>query len=220
MGANQPPSVGWLLSLIEDVRIVDVDGSAVYLRDGVSSEAIDQDDGVIAGTAREGGNELAIFALEPSYKGGSMGLKHAKRLERLVAIATDRKLPIIRLYDSGGVRAQEGGNSLEEASALLGQLMKAKDAVPVVNAVMGTTTGAATYAAYMGDVLIMTRGLSRMFVWGPGVAKAETGAEVGMEDLGGAEVQMATGRCLPNCGRRLKASFHSPGVFCVSSTKV
>ncbi len=193
MGATQPPSVGWLLSLIEDGRIVDVDGSAVDLKDGVSAEAIAQDDGVIAGTARVGGNEVAIFAQEPSYKGGSMGLKHTKRLERLVGIATDRKLPIIGLYDSGGVRVQEGGNSLEEASALLGQLMKAKDAVPVVNAVMGTTTGAATYAAYMGDVLVVTRGLSRMFVWGPGVVKAETGAEVGMEELGGADVQMANG---------------------------
>ncbi|MDA4124495.1 MAG: hypothetical protein OK438_03485 [Thaumarchaeota archaeon] len=189
----QPPSVGWLLSLIEDGRIFDVDGSAVDLRDGVSAEAIAQDDGVIAGTARVGGNEVAIFAQEPSYKGGSMGLKHTKRLEKLVAIATDRGLPVIGLYDSGGVRVQEGGNSLEEASALLGQLMKAKDAVPVVNAVMGTTTGAATYSAYMGDVLVVTRGLSRMFVWGPGVVKAETGAEVGMEELGGADVQVANG---------------------------
>lgn len=179
--------------MIEAGRIVEVDGSAVDLRDGVSAEAIAQDDGVIAGTARVGGNEVAIFAQEPSYKGGSMGLKHTKRLERLVTIATDRKLPIIGLYDSGGVRVQEGGNSLEEASALLGQLIRAKDAVPVVNAVMGTTTGAATYAAYMGDVLVMTRGLSRIFVWGPGVVKAETGAEVGMEELGGAEVQMANG---------------------------
>jgi acetyl-CoA carboxylase carboxyltransferase component len=193
MGAVQLPSVGWLLSLIEDGKIFDVDGSSVDLRGGVSAEAIAQDDGVIAGTAQVEGNEVAVFAQEPSYKGGSMGLKHTKRLERLVSIATERGLPIIGLYDSGGVRVLEGGNSLEEASALLGQLMKAKDVVPVVNAVMGTTTGAATYSAYMGDVLVVTRGLSRMFVWGPGVVKAETGAEVGMEELGGADVQMANG---------------------------
>jgi acetyl-CoA carboxylase carboxyltransferase component len=193
MGTTRPHSVGWLLSLIEDGRIVDVDGSELDLRDGVSVEAIAQDDGVIAGTAQVGGNQVAIFAQESSYKGGSMGLKHTKRLEKLVSIATDKVLPIVGLYDSGGVRVQEGGFSLEEASALLGQLMKAKDAVPVVNAVMGTTTGAATYAAYMGDVLMMTRGVSRMFVWGPGVAKAETGAGVGMEELGGADVQMSNG---------------------------
>jgi len=193
LGTTRPHSVGWLLSLIDEGRIVDVDGSDVDLRDGVSVEAIAQDDGVIAGTALVGGNEVAIFAQESSYKGGSMGLKHTKRLEKLVAIATEKALPIVGLYDSGGVRVQEGGYSLEEASALLGQLMKAKDAVPVVNAVMGTTTGAATYAAYMGDVLVMTRGLSRMFVWGPGVAKAETGAEVSVEELGGADVQMSNG---------------------------
>jgi acetyl-CoA carboxylase carboxyltransferase component len=192
-GTTHPQSVGWLLSLIEDGRFMDIDGSEIDLRGGVSAEAIAQDDGVLAGIARVGGNQVAIFAQESSYKGGSMGLKHTKRLERLVAAATSKVLPIVGLYDSGGARVQDGGSSLAEASAFLGQLMKAKDAVPVVNAVMGTTTGGATYAAYMGDVIIMTRGLSRMFVWGPGVVKAETGATVGMEELGGADVQMSNG---------------------------
>jgi acetyl-CoA carboxylase alpha subunit len=189
----QALSVGWLLAIADDGKLADIDGATLDLSHGVPAEAFAQYDGVVAGTARVGGVEVAIFAQEPTYKGGSMGLTHTKRLERLVSVAVERKLPLIGLYDSGGVRVQEGGGSLEEASALVGKLLKARDVVPVINAVMGTITGAATYSASLGNVLVMLKGRSRMFVWGPGVAKAETGVEVGMDELGGTDVHSTNG---------------------------
>jgi propionyl-CoA carboxylase beta chain/acetyl-CoA/propionyl-CoA carboxylase carboxyl transferase subunit len=178
---------------VDDGRLADLDGVGIDLQGGISAEAFAEYDGAMTGTARLGGVEVAIFAQEPTYKGGSMGLKHTKRLERLVDFATERKLPLIGLYDSGGVRVQEGGNALEEASALVGKLLKARDTIPVVNAVVGTVSGAAAYAASAGDVLVMLKGKSRMFVWGPGTVKAETGVEVTMDELGGTEVHAANG---------------------------
>jgi acetyl-CoA carboxylase carboxyltransferase component len=71
--------------------------------------------------------------------------------------------------------------------------MKAGDEVPVISAVMGTTSGAASYAAFTGSVLIMIRDRSKMFIWGPGVVKAETGEDVDTEHLGGAYVQSSNG---------------------------
>ena len=189
----QAPSAGWLLAIADDGKLADLDGVTLDLSHGVPAEAFAQYDGVVAGTARVGGVEVAVFAQEPTYKGGSMGLTHTKRLERLVSVAIEKKLPLIGLYDSGGVRVQEGGRSLEEASALVGKLLKARDVVPVINAVMGTITGAATYSASLGNVLVMLKGRSRMFVWGPGVAKAETGVEVGMDELGGTDVHSVNG---------------------------
>jgi propionyl-CoA carboxylase beta chain/acetyl-CoA/propionyl-CoA carboxylase carboxyl transferase subunit len=189
----QAPSVGWLLAVADDGRLADLDGVVLDLHGGISDEVFAEYDGVITGTAKVGGILVAVFAQEPTYKGGSMGLKHTKRLERLVDFATERKLPLIGLYDSGGVRVQEGGSALEEASALLGKLLEARDRVPVVNAVMGTISGAATYAASIGDVLVMLKGKSRMFVWGPGTVKAETGVEVTMDELGGTDVHSANG---------------------------
>jgi len=195
-GGSEPktetPSVGWLLEIADEGRLEDVDGSEVDLR-RVSAETMSHDDGVIAGIARIWGSEVAVFAQEPTYKGGSMGLGHTRRLESLVAKAAQRSLPIVGFYDSGGVRVQEGGHSLEEASALVGQLIKAREAVPVISVIMGTVSGAAAYSAYMGDAIVMVKGKSSLFVWGPGVAKAETQAEVGPEELGGWQVQQANG---------------------------
>ena len=171
----------------------DLDGSVLDLTKPVPAGAFVRYDGVIAGIAKVRGTEAAVFAQEPSYKGGSMGLGHTKRLERLVQVATDEKLPIIGFYDSGGVRVQEGGHSLEEASALVGQLIKARNVVPVISAVMGTVSGAAAYAAYMGDAIVMVAGKSSLFVWGPGVARAETNKAVTAEELGGTNVHSANG---------------------------
>ena len=189
----ETPSVGWLLDIVDDGKLADVEGTQVDLKEPLPPNTIALDDGVMAGIARIGGADTAVFAQEPSYKGGSMGLGHTKRLERLVAAAAESRLPIVGFYDSGGVRVQEGGHSLEEASALVGQLIKARELVPVISVVMGTVSGAAAYAAYMGDAVVMVKGKSSLFVWGPGVAKAETQTDVGPEELGGWRVQSANG---------------------------
>ena len=189
----ETPSVGWLLGIADDGRLTDVEGAEIDLRKPLPPDTIAHDDGAIAGIIRVGGSEVAVFAQEPTYKGGSMGLGHTKRLERLVSVAAESRLPIIGFYDSGGVRVQEGGHSLEEASALVGQLIKAREVVPVISVIMGTVSGAAAYSAYMGDAIVMIKGKSSLFVWGPGVAKAETHQEVGTEELGGWRVHSANG---------------------------
>lgn len=189
----EPHSPEWLRRTVDDGKLADIEGSVIDLAKPIDHGTIAHYDGVIAGIGRVRGTEVALFAQEPSYKGGSMGLGHTKRLERLVAVATEEKLPIIGFYDSGGVRVQEGGYSLEEASALVGLLLKARNAVPVISVVMGTVSGAAAYAAYMGDAIVMVKGRSSLFVWGPGVAKAETNTEVSAEELGGWRVHSANG---------------------------
>jgi acetyl-CoA carboxylase carboxyltransferase component len=216
----ETPSVGWLLGIADDGRLTDVEGTEIDLRQPLPPDTLAHDDGAIAGFLRIGGAEAAVFAQEPTYKGGSMGLGHTKRLERLVSVAAESRLPIIGFYDSGGVRVQEGGHSLEEASALVGHLIKAREAVPVISVIMGTVSGAAAYSAYMGDAVVMIKGKSSLFVWGPGVAKAETKEVVGIEELGGWQVHSSNGtashvveseqECL-DVVRRLLAYFRGRG---------
>ena len=189
----ETPSVGWLLCIADDGRLTDVEGAEIDLGKPLPADTLAHDDGAIAGIVRVGGVEVAAFAQEPTYKGGTMGLVHTRRLERLVSMAAESKLPIIGFYDSGGVRVQEGGHSLEEASALVGHLIKAREVVPIISVIMGAVSGAAAYSAYMGDAIVMVKGKSSLFVWGPGVAKAETSREVRTEELGGWMVHSSNG---------------------------
>jgi acetyl-CoA carboxylase carboxyltransferase component len=103
----ETPSVGWLLDLVDGKRLADVDGTEVDLRTPIAPDTISNDDGVIAGIARIGGIDAAVFAQEPSYKGGSMSLRHTKRLERVVSTAVEKKIPIVGLYDSGGAESKK-----------------------------------------------------------------------------------------------------------------
>jgi len=225
----ETPSVGWLLGIADDGRLTDVEGTEIDLKKPLPQDTMAHDDGAIAGIVRIGGADVAVFAQEPTYKGGSMGLGHTKRLERLVSVAAESKLPIIGFYDSGGVRAQEGGHSLEEASALVGHLIKAREVVPVISVIMGAVSGAAAYSAYMGDAIVMIKGKSSLFVWGPGVAKAETQKEVGTEELGGWKVHSSNGtashvveneaECL-NVVRRLLAYFRGRGERAISGYRL
>jgi acetyl-CoA carboxylase carboxyltransferase component len=45
-------------------------------------------------------------------------------------------------------------------------LIKAREVVPVISAIMGTVSGAAAYSAYMGDTIVMIKGESSLFLWG------------------------------------------------------
>ena len=74
------PSVGWLLEIVDDGKLADVEGAEMDLRAPVSPDLIAHDDGAIAGIARVAGVEGAVFAQEPTYKGVSMGLGHTRRL--------------------------------------------------------------------------------------------------------------------------------------------
>jgi acetyl-CoA carboxylase beta subunit len=76
---------------------------------GVPAETIARCDGVLAGTSKIAGVDVAIFAQEPSYKGGSMGLKHTRRLQKLAAAAVAKKVPLVGLYESGGARVRRAG---------------------------------------------------------------------------------------------------------------
>lgn len=220
-------SAGWLLGIADNGRLTDVEGTEIDLRKPLPPDTLSHDDGALAGILSVGGADAAVFAQDPSYKGGSMGLGHTKRLERLVSVAAESKLPIIGFYDSGGVRVQEGGHSLEEASALVGHLIKAREVVPVISVIMGTVSGAAAYSAYMGDAIVMIKGKSSLFVWGPGVAKAETQRVVGTEELGGWEVHSSNGtashvveseqECL-DVVKRLLAYFRGRGGKAVAGT--
>ena len=189
----QTPSVGWLVHIADGGILVDVEGTELDLGKPLPPDTLSRDDGVMAGFVSIGGARAAVFAQDPTFKGGSMGLGHTKRLEKLVATAKEKGLPIIGFFDSGGVRVQEGGHSLEEASALVGLLIKAREVVPVISVLMGTVSGAAAYSAYMGDAIVMIKGKSSLFVWGPGVAKAETQTDIGPEELGGWAVHSANG---------------------------
>ena len=95
-------------------------------------------------------------------------------------------MPVIGLNDSVGARIQEGVYSLAAYSELFWRNTQASGVIPQISVMLGPCAGGSVYSPGLTDFVIMTRGLSHMFITGPDVIKTVTGEEVDVETLGGA----------------------------------
>lgn len=111
-------------------------------------------------------------------------------------LALDWRIPLIRLFDSGGTRIgglDPGGRTFipegqtgPTPSALLSQ-------VPVVSAVLGTCAGWVAVNAVQCHWNIMTQNTSELFVGGPPLVERALGNKLTRQELGNYKVQAYNG---------------------------
>ena len=149
-------------------------------------------DGVVTGTARVDGRQVALFAQDPTALGGSLGEVHAEKIARLLDRAGRARSPVVGLLDSGGARIQEGVAALDGYGAIFRRNVALSGRVPQVSVVLGPCAGGAVYSPALTDLVVMERERSYMFVTGPRVVKAVTFEDVTAAELGGADVHGAS----------------------------
>ena len=117
-------------------------------------------DGVVTGTGKIAGNDVAIAIMSFEFMGGSMGSVVGEKLTRLILLAADKGIPAVVFTASGGARMQEGIFSLMQmaktanAIALLESLH-----VPLINVLMNPTMGGVTASlAMLGDLTLAEPG--------------------------------------------------------------
>ena len=117
-------------------------------------------DGVITGTGKIAGNQVAIAVMSFEFMAGSMGSVVGEKITRLILLAADKGIPAIIFSASGGARMQEGIFSLMQmaktanAIALLEGLN-----VPLINVLMNPTMGGVTASfAMLGDITLAEPG--------------------------------------------------------------
>jgi propionyl-CoA carboxylase beta chain len=85
-----------------------------------------------------------------------------------------------------GARIQEGVWSLAGYAELFWRNTQASGVIPQISVMLGPCAGGSVYSPGLTDFTIMTKGISHMFITGPGVIKTVTGEEVDLTTLGGA----------------------------------
>lgn len=135
---------------------------------------------VLCGTARIGGQETALFVMEPSFMMGSMGTVVGEKITRLFEYAQSRRLPVIGCTVSGGARMQEGLLSLMQMAKTSGAVKRHSDAgLLYITLLTDPTTGGVTASFAMeGDIIL-----------------AEPGATVGF--AGARVIEQTTRKALP-----------------------
>ena len=139
-----------------------------------------EDEAVICGTVRIGGQECCIFIMEQYFMMGSMGTAVGERITRTFEYATAHRLPVVGFTVSGGARMQEGLFSLMQMAKTSGAVKRHSDQGLFYLVVLTdpTTGGVTASFAMEGDVIL-----------------AEPGATVGF--AGARVIEQTTRKTLP-----------------------
>jgi len=148
-------------------------------------------DAVVVGFARVDGRPIALAAQDFTVIGGSFSEAQAQKVCQVLDLALKAGTPFVALNDSVGARIQEGVWSLAGYAELFWRNTQASGVIPQISVMLGPCAGGSVYSPGLTDFIIMTEGMSHMFITGPEVIKTVTGEEVDFETLGGAQTHAA-----------------------------
>lgn len=119
-----------------------------------------EDEAVICGTVRIGGQECCIFIMEQYFMMGSMGTAVGERITRTFEYASEHRLPVVGFTVSGGARMQEGLFSLMQMAKTSGAVKRHSDLGLFYLVVLTdpTTGGVTASFAMEGDVILAEPG--------------------------------------------------------------
>jgi propionyl-CoA carboxylase beta chain len=143
-------------------------------------------DGVVTGRATIDGRQVFLFSQDFTVLGGSLGEAFAEKICKVMDLAMRTGSPMIGINDSGGARIQEGVVSLGGYAEIFWRNVQASGVIPQLSLIAGPCAGGAVYSPAITDFIVMTEGISQMFITGPEIIRTVTGEEVTFEELGGA----------------------------------
>ncbi len=149
-------------------------------------------DSVVVGFGTIDGRRVALAAQDFTVVGGSFSEVQSQKVCKILDLAMGSGVPSVFLNDSVGARIQEGVWSLAGYSELFWRNTQASGVIPQISVMLGPCAGGSVYSPGLTDFIIMTEGISHMFITGPEVIKTVTGEEVDFETLGGAQAHAAT----------------------------
>jgi acetyl-CoA carboxylase carboxyltransferase component len=145
-------------------------------------------DGVITGFATVNGEKIALYSQDFTLKGGSLGIHHAKKICKIMDLASKIGCPIIGIIDSGGARIDEGIHALSGYGEIFMRNTRLSGIIPQISIILGPCAGGAVYSPALTDFIFTTEKISQLFITGPHVIKQVLHQEISKEELGGTNV--------------------------------
>jgi acetyl-CoA carboxylase carboxyl transferase subunit beta len=133
-----------------------VDSLPYKERQAKHSKKSGENESVVTGIASNNGIPFALGVMDFSYIGGTVGSVVGEKITRLIETAIEKRLSVVLVCASGGVRMQEaiiGLIQMAKTSAALYKLKKVR--LPYISILTHPTTGGTTASfASLGDVII------------------------------------------------------------------
>ena len=138
------------------------------------------DDGIVVGRGKLAGKPAFIAAQEGRFMGGAFGEVHGAKLTGLLRAARDaRTIPVLILFDTGGVRLQEANAGELAIAEIMRALIEARRAgarvIGLVGGRAGCYGGGGLIAGCCSALAVSEHG--RIAVSGPEVIETNRGVE-------------------------------------------
>jgi malonate decarboxylase beta subunit len=138
------------------------------------------DDGIIVGRGRIAGAPVFLAAQEGRFMGGAFGEVHGAKLTGLLRAARDIKsIPVLILFDTGGVRLQEANAGELAIAEIMRALIEARAAgvkvIGLIGGRAGCYGGGGLIAGCCSALAVSEQG--RISVSGPEVIETNRGVE-------------------------------------------
>ncbi|HEY6645380.1 biotin-independent malonate decarboxylase subunit beta [Povalibacter sp.] len=138
------------------------------------------DDGIIVGRGRLAGQAVLVAAQEGSFMGGAFGEVHGAKLTGLLRAARDiESMPVLILFDTGGVRLQEANVGELAIAEIMRALIEARIAgvavIGLIGGHSGCYGGGGLIAGCCSALVVSEQG--RIAVSGPEVIETNRGVE-------------------------------------------
>jgi len=155
---------------------------------------------IVTGIGIVSGREVMIHADDSSVKGGAWYPLSIKKIIRCLDIALENHLPVIHLCDSAGgflpMQSEVFADRQMAGRIFRNQCILSRQGIKQLALVFGHCTAGGAYIPGLSDYSVIVKGTGAVFLGGPPLVKAATGEEVGVEELGGAEMHTSvSGTC-------------------------
>ena len=202
--------------------------------DFISTEKMNEFEGVITGYGAIDGKLVFAFAEDASRMGGAIDERHAKKITDLYKMAVNNGAPVIGIFNSNGTDIFEGTVGLAAYGRIMSAVAKASGAIPQIAYVTGKCIGTAAAIAAMFDFVVKDS-TATLYVTSPSL----TGAEGAQDDIvsyfgegaacagfirslisylpSNADVGVIEDNCVDNVNRKLgELDFDGDALSCIS----
>ena len=152
-------------------------------------------DGAITGYGRIDGRLVAIYATDFTVIGGSIGLQHMQKFDKLWDYAGKWRIPMVWLLDSAGGRLTTEEGVIGRVEWFFWYEAQYSGVVPQICVLLGPCIAGHAYAPCMTDFLLMARKTAHLWLGGPRMVAAATSEKMA-EEVGSADYHMVySGTC-------------------------
>ena len=121
------------------------------------------------------------------YKGG-VGQANSQKIIRTLELALDAGCPFIAIWDSGGLRVDEGLAAVDAVGLIYQRFLDAQGLIPLISLVLGPCPGSLSLLPAASDLTVLAADKGGVFLQGPGITAAEEKPSLTAQDIGGADV--------------------------------